>query len=418
MRNGWTGGQYSLFRAFLGALFFAHFVRLGLGKMEALLSAGALTGKFNGRLIDLLPGIADRPPAILVIVLSAAVAALFFGAGKFDRIAAIWMWCVLVYLACCYPVIGEPSFPFAGWLLIVHCFLPRGPYGSLAAAGRADPGDNWVLPRKVFLAVWLVMAMTYTCSGYAKLMTPSWLGGTAVPDVLELARNPILRRGLQAAPEFVLKLVTWGALCLELLFAPVACFRILRPWLWAVMFLLQLGRFVVFGFGDPFPGLIVVHLFLFDPAWIRGWQPGEGEAGGRNLLFYDGHCGLCHGVVRFVLAEDRAGRIRFAPLQGKALETAIPDQERRAALPDSIILCFGEGGPSSLVLVKSDAVIRLLAILGGYWRAISVLIRLFPRPVRDLGYDLVASYRRRIFGTPPDACPLMPSAFRERFEFE
>src|SRR5579885_2416758 len=39
-----------------------------------------------------------------------------------------------------------------------------------------------------------------------------------------------------------------------------------------------------------------------------------------ELIFYDGHCGLCHGFVKFALARDREGaRFRFAPLPEQTL---------------------------------------------------------------------------------------------------
>ena len=33
-----------------------------------------------------------------------------------------------------------------------------------------------------------------------------------------------------------------------------------------------------------------------------------------DTIYYDGHCGLCHGFVKFVLTHDIEQRFRFAPL--------------------------------------------------------------------------------------------------------
>ena len=35
-----------------------------------------------------------------------------------------------------------------------------------------------------------------------------------------------------------------------------------------------------------------------------------------SVVFYDGVCGLCSRLVRFLLRRDRDGRLLFAPLQG------------------------------------------------------------------------------------------------------
>ena len=40
-----------------------------------------------------------------------------------------------------------------------------------------------------------------------------------------------------------------------------------------------------------------------------------GAAGDAPLILYDGVCGLCNRLNRFVLERDPAGRFRFAALQ-------------------------------------------------------------------------------------------------------
>jgi len=131
-----------------------------------------------------------------------------------------------------------------------------------------------------------------------------------------------------------------------------------------------------------------------------------------EMLFYDGHCALCHGTVRFVLRHDRSGgRWRFAPLQG-ATFPALVAASRRAGLPDSIVVLTEQGS----LLVRSDAMIHILRRLGGSWRFLGGLIAVVPRPVRNLGYDLVARIRYRVFGRHEDLCPMVPPEWRARFD--
>lgn len=131
-----------------------------------------------------------------------------------------------------------------------------------------------------------------------------------------------------------------------------------------------------------------------------------------EMLFYDGHCGLCHGAVKFVVKRDRAGRaFRFAPLQGPTFEARVP-AERRAGLPDSIIVLTNEGA----LLARSEAVVHILRRLGGAWKALAGVLALVPRALRDAAYNFIARIRYSIFGKRNDVCPILPADLRARFD--
>jgi len=128
-------------------------------------------------------------------------------------------------------------------------------------------------------------------------------------------------------------------------------------------------------------------------------------------VFYDGHCGLCHGLVRFLIDRDpRGDKFDFAPLQGDYCANAIAQAERQR-LPDSVVVRNGEGK----LLVKSAAVIELLKRIGGAWRAIGIVAAMLPEPLLDLGYDTIARLRRRLFSTPENSCPVVPADLQNRF---
>jgi hypothetical protein len=124
-------------------------------------------------------------------------------------------------------LITNPSLPFVGWMLLAHSCLPRAPYGSLDARGRLDPGGEWTMPPAIHRAAWIVMAVAYSYSGFTKLVSPSWVDGTAIARVLAnpLARTTIVRDALLALPAPALTVATWDALGLELSFAPLALVR-------------------------------------------------------------------------------------------------------------------------------------------------------------------------------------------------
>ena len=122
-------------------------------------------------------------------------------------------------------------------------------------------------------------------------------------------------------------------------------------------------------------------------------------------LFYDGHCGLCHRSVRFVIQHDREQVFHFAPLQGETASKQLPRD-----LPDSMVLLTAEG----VLLLRSDAWVYILRRLGGTWNVVAGAMALIPRPLRDLGYRTVALIRS-VFARPTEACPLVPAESRNRF---
>jgi predicted DCC family thiol-disulfide oxidoreductase YuxK len=261
----------------------------------------------------------------------------------------------------------------------------------------------------VFRAAWIVMATGYSYSGYTKLVSPSWVEGSALRRVLEnpLARPTVLRDALLALPEELFVVPTWLAMGFELGFAPLALIAPLRPWLWGAMLGMHLGLMALIDFADLSLGMLALHLFTFDPAWVRA-----AGIGARERIFYDGRCGLCHRAVRFVLAEDRTGTaFRFAPLGGPAFEAAVPAAVR-AGLPDSLVVQRADGR----ILVRSAAVRHVLHRLGGGWRLGAWLGAAVPARVLDGLYDVIARGRRRVFAAPAEACPILPAALRARFE--
>jgi predicted DCC family thiol-disulfide oxidoreductase YuxK len=202
--------------------------------------------------------------------------------------------------------------------------------------------------------------------------------------------------------------MTWGGLALELGFAPLALWRRTRPYVWGAMLGARLGLIALIGFTEPSMGAVMLHLFTFDPGWVRPF-----EAGATEMIFYDGNCGLCHRAVRFVLAEDRTGKaFRFAPIDSAAFRAAIPEEVSRT-LPNSVIIRDADGN----LLSRSAGVIHIMRRLGGVWRLLAAVMALIPSGLRDAVYDFIARVRYRLFSAPEEACPLMPKHLRERFDY-
>ena len=289
------------------------------------------------------------------------LAALLFAVGWRERGCAALLWWLAAAAA-------EPW--RSDWivllLLATHVALPPAPYGSLSARGRVDPGGGWSMPNWILR---LRFAALIAFGVYALFPGAAWVGPVA--GLLALV---VPERALGWA---------WLLLCAAAIWAAsMPGEHGSREFLWLAL------------------------AANFQP----GWFPAR-AATALEWVFYDGTCALCHGVVRFLLAEDAKGEaFRFAPLDSDALRAAIPEAERRA-LPDSFVVRTADGR----TLLRSDAVLHVLGRLGGWWRLAAEVGRFIPRPLRDFAYSCVAAVRKRVFGTKTEACPLLPKHLRGRF---
>jgi len=393
LQNGWTGGQYSILRFIFGGCLLVHFAMLIPRAHDAFAD---VLPRDASPLLRFFPNVLALADLALPLLVIAALASLLFILGWHDRIAAVVMAYVLACLLARNPLSTNPSLPFAGFLLLAHACLPPAPFWSLAARGRVDPRGGWHMPPALFAAVWAVLSLGYTYSGWTKLASPAWVDGTAMARLLDHppVRPAVVHDLLLAQFAPLLRGITWVALGFELFYAPLALFRRARPWIWTAMLIMQLG-FILLSGSSGFFMMAALHLFMFDPAWVRRRAPES-----VDTVLYDGSCGLCHRSVRLLLAEDASGSaFLFAPLGDQQFEV------------DSIVVKTAD----EKVLMRSDAIIHLLRRLGGVWRVIGVLLGVVPRPLRNALYDFIARIRYRIFGRAKNACPLMPPDLRSRF---
>ena len=127
-----------------------------------------------------------------------------------------------------------------------------------------------------------------------------------------------------------------------------------------------------------------------------------------SVVLFDGVCNFCNGAVNFVIARDRDGYFKFAPLQsdvGKALQDRYGID---AAKTDSIILVENEK-----VYLHSTAALKIAKHLNALWPVFYVFI-VVPKPVRDWAYKLFAKYRYKLFGRQ-DVCMIPTPDVRARF---
>ncbi|RZU41410.1 thiol-disulfide oxidoreductase DCC family protein [Edaphobacter modestus] len=138
------------------------------------------------------------------------------------------------------------------------------------------------------------------------------------------------------------------------------------------------------------------------------------ELTGRPVLLYDGHCGMCNGLVQFCAKRDFERRMRYVPLQselGRELLT------RYGETPESLesIAIFPEAlTRQEQFFHHSDAVAWALRQLRAPWNWVGRMVRWTPRFLREAVYAGIGRIRYAVFGRYP-VCPIPGPEIRAQF---
>lgn len=128
----------------------------------------------------------------------------------------------------------------------------------------------------------------------------------------------------------------------------------------------------------------------------------------RQLILYDGTCGLCSKAVQWLLAHEQDHELTFAPLQG---ETAATLRTEFARIPQTIsTVVFVD---DDRVYLRAQAFLRASRHLRAPWRW-GYAFRWVPEIMTTLFYRFVAAIRYRVWGRV-DACQLPSPENRKRF---
>jgi predicted DCC family thiol-disulfide oxidoreductase YuxK len=112
----------------------------------------------------------------------------------------------------------------------------------------------------------------------------------------------------------------------------------------------------------------------------------------RTIVFIDGYCNLCNGLVRFLIKVDKNEKLFFTSLNSPFSQTLLYSKNIDLKNPKSVYLL-----KNNFLYDKSMAIIEILNSLGFPFKVFKIF-KIFPPQVRDIVYDFIASNRYKIFG--------------------
>lgn len=126
------------------------------------------------------------------------------------------------------------------------------------------------------------------------------------------------------------------------------------------------------------------------------------------VIYFDGVCNLCSGVVQFILKHDKKEIFKFASLQGDAGQRMLAAHNFPTAHFKTFIL--EENGR---VFTRSSAALRIAKLLGGAW-SLAYVLTIVPAFIRDAIYNFISDNRYKWFGKK-DACWMPKPEWNRRF---
>ena len=128
----------------------------------------------------------------------------------------------------------------------------------------------------------------------------------------------------------------------------------------------------------------------------------------QNIVFFDGVCNLCSGVVQFLIQKNAKENLLFASLQSKTGQEMLAHFQLSATEFNSFVY-LKEGK----LLQKSEAALELSKELKFLW-PIFYGFMIVPKFIRNAVYDLIAQNRYNWFGKKNE-CWLPSIHLKKRF---
>ncbi|WP_420573529.1 thiol-disulfide oxidoreductase DCC family protein [Kordia sp.] len=129
----------------------------------------------------------------------------------------------------------------------------------------------------------------------------------------------------------------------------------------------------------------------------------------KKIVLFDGVCNLCNSFINKIIERDTNDIFRYASLQSEVGIAIQKHLKLDASKLDSVILFEPDGS----YYHKSTAALRIMKEFGGAWSLMQVFM-IFPKFLRDAGYNFVAKYRYKWFGKK-DSCMMPTPELKAKF---
>ena len=352
----------------------------------------------NGIFPNIL-SLSDSSVAVTIFICLLSFLSILLILGFQRQIVSVLLWYGWVCLFDRNNLISNPGIPFVGWILLCLAIIPKGEALCLFSEKKED----WEFPKIIFYGAWIIMSLSYSISGIDKLNSPSWRDGSAIIHLLNnpLARDWPIRDFLLSVPDSILNFLSWTILIIEISFAPLAIWKKSRKLIWISTVIMHFSILLIVDFADLTFGMLMIHLFTFDASWIKP----KYSLQKRQILFFDGVCGLCNSTVDLLMREDINESLKFAPLQGETAKNLLSSKE----ISELKSVVFYKDGKT---FVQSDAIIETGRTMGGFF-GLAIMLKLIPKFLRNFFYDIIAKNRYKWFGVK-ETCRMPNEKEREK----
>lgn len=129
----------------------------------------------------------------------------------------------------------------------------------------------------------------------------------------------------------------------------------------------------------------------------------------KQIIFFDGVCGLCNGFVDFLIQKDKNRVFKFCSLQSELAKEILAKYKFDTQKLQTVVLLT-----DNELLIKSNAVLCIFKKLPFPYFIFYYMLFWIPQFFRDWVYDFIAKNRYKIFGKK-ETCRIPSSAEIERF---
>jgi predicted DCC family thiol-disulfide oxidoreductase YuxK len=131
------------------------------------------------------------------------------------------------------------------------------------------------------------------------------------------------------------------------------------------------------------------------------------------LLFFDGECNFCNHWVGRIRDADTARRIRFGTKLSQTFQRVAQAHPEVANVP-SIVLVARRSDGHEEYLSRTPAIREAIAGLPPF-RLFAFVLKIFPTPVANFGYAIVARFRRSLARRQPVSCRVPTAEDRQLY---